>query len=77
MDISWDAEANVWIAYSKELPGFGLESDSFDLLLAKVLTALPEFIELSQTLTKSFKNKPSQIIFHTTRQISLSYNMAS
>ncbi|MDR3155389.1 MAG: DUF1902 domain-containing protein [Deltaproteobacteria bacterium] len=69
IDIIWDAEANVWIALSKELPGFGLKSDSFDLLSTKDLDALPEFIQLGQTIAKSSKNMPQNIKFRGTNQL--------
>jgi hypothetical protein len=48
IDILWDDEADVWIALAPDLPGFGLESDKFEVLLRKVGLALPEFLDLNQ-----------------------------
>ena len=44
--LSWDDEAAVWIAESHELPGLILESGSFDALLERVKTAVPDLLEL-------------------------------
>ncbi len=33
IDFTWDKDANVWIATSKNIPGLVLESDSFDALI--------------------------------------------
>ena len=45
--ITWDEEAAVWIATSKDVPGLVLESGSFDALLERVRYAVPELIELN------------------------------
>lgn len=47
--ISWDPEANVWIATSDDVPGLVLESGSFDALLERVRFAVPELLELNQS----------------------------
>jgi predicted RNase H-like HicB family nuclease len=47
--LTWDDEASVWIAESQDLPGLILESDSFDTLVERVKTAVPELLELSGT----------------------------
>ena len=46
--ISWDPEANVWIATSDDVPGLVLEEGSFDALLERVRFAVPELLELNQ-----------------------------
>ena len=47
--ISWDPEANVWIATSDDVPGLVLEAGSFDALLERVRFAVPELLELDQS----------------------------
>lgn len=43
----WDDEASVWIAESPDVPGLILESHSFDELIEKAKTAVPELLEIS------------------------------
>ena len=43
----WDAEADVWVATSEDVPGLALESGSFDALLERIKYAIPELIELN------------------------------
>ena len=43
----WDAEADVWVATSENVPGLVLESGSFDALLERIKYAIPELIELN------------------------------
>ena len=45
--IVWDAEASVWVATSKDVPGLILESGSFDALVERVRHAIPEMLELN------------------------------
>lgn len=45
--IEYDKDAGVWIATSDDIVGLVLESESFDELFKKVLTAAPELIELN------------------------------
>jgi hypothetical protein len=73
----WDKEAKVWVAISNELPGFGLESESFDILVKKVLEALPEFIELNQKYAASTLKNTSTIKFRTERIEPIPTMMAS
>jgi len=44
----WDEEASVWIAESQDLPGLILESGSFDALVERVKTAIPDLLELDK-----------------------------
>lgn len=44
---SWDDEAAVWIATSKDVPGLVLEGGSFDGLLERVRYAVPELLNLN------------------------------
>lgn len=45
---TWDNEADVWIATSKDIPGLILESGSFDALLERVRFAIPELLRMNQ-----------------------------
>lgn len=47
VNLSWDAEAAVWIATSGDIPGLALEGGSFDALLERVRYAAPELLELN------------------------------
>jgi len=46
--VIWDDEASVWVAESEDIPGLILESSSFDELVGKVKTAVPELLEISK-----------------------------
>jgi hypothetical protein len=43
--LTWDDEASVWIAESKDIPGLILEDNSFDTLVEKVKIAVPDLLE--------------------------------
>ncbi len=45
--ITWDGEAEVWIATSEDIIGLALESESRDLLVKRVKDAIPELLELN------------------------------
>lgn len=47
VNFTWDNEADVWIATSKDIPGLVLESGSFDELIERVRFAIPELLELN------------------------------
>ena len=47
--LTWDNEANVWIATSDDIPGFVLESGSFDALLERSRIAIPELLALNSS----------------------------
>lgn len=57
----WDAEANVWVATSNDIPGLVLESESFDALLERTRIAVPELLALNtsevQQLSLTFKSE--------------------
>ena len=52
IDFTWDDEASVWIATSKDVPGLILESGSFDALIERVRYAVPELLELNNKQTE-------------------------
>jgi len=43
--LTWDDEASVWIAESKDIPGLILEDGSFDTLVERVKIAVPDLLE--------------------------------
>ena len=47
IDFTWDDEAAVWIATSKDVPGLVLESGSFDALIERVHHAVSELLQLN------------------------------
>ena len=47
VNINWDTEAKVWYALSTDIPGFALESDSYDVLIDRVRLAVPKLLELN------------------------------
>lgn len=51
---TWDDEADVWVATSKDIPGLVLESGSFDALLERTRFAIPELLELNSSEIKPF-----------------------
>ena len=52
IDFTWDAEANVWVATSNDIPGLVLESGSFDALLERTRFAVPELLEQAAAIEK-------------------------
>ncbi len=59
----WDAEAQVWIAESDDVPGLVMESGSFDALIERLRYAVPELLELNGTA-----RRPLQINFVSERR---------
>ena len=47
VDFRWDDEGKVWIATSGDIDGLVLESESFDELMKRVMTAVPELVALN------------------------------
>jgi len=45
----WDADAAVWVATSDDVPGLVTESKTFEALLKKLRTLVPELLELNAT----------------------------
>ena len=50
----WDDEAAVWVATSEDVPGLALESGSFDALVEKVRSAIPELLELNRQSARQY-----------------------
>ncbi len=47
INIIWDEESLVWVAECEPL-GLAMESGSYDVLIEKIKSAIPELIELNQ-----------------------------
>ena len=47
IDARWDAEANVWIATSNDVPGLVVEADTLPVMMEEVRLVLPDLLELS------------------------------
>ena len=62
VNLTWDADASVWIATSDDIPGLVLESGSFDALLERVRFAVPELLELN-----SKKQSNLSLLFQSVR----------
>jgi predicted RNase H-like HicB family nuclease len=44
---SWDSDASVWVAESDDVPGLITEAKTFEALLKKLRTLVPELLELN------------------------------
>ncbi len=51
----WDAEAGVWVATSDDITGLVTESKTFEALLKKLRTLVPELLQLNGQMPKSGK----------------------
>ncbi len=43
----WDAEVNVWVATSDDVPGLVTEAETLEALSAKLETMVPELLEVN------------------------------
>jgi uncharacterized protein DUF1902 len=51
----WDPEAGVWVATSDDITGLVTESKTFEALLKKLRTLVPELLQLNGQMPKSGK----------------------
>ena len=49
----WDAKVGVWVATSDDVPGLVTESKTFEALLKKLRTLVPELLELNGAMPRS------------------------
>ena len=63
INLTWDPDAAVWIATSKDIPGLVLESGSFDALVERVRFAVPELLALN-----GVKESPCVVTFQSERR---------
>ena len=62
VSIIWDEEAQVWVATSEDVPGLTLESPSYDTLLSRLSSAIPELLKLN-----SLEANRVRVNYHTER----------
>ena len=62
MHILYDKEASVWIALGKNIPGLVLEDPSYDTLLERLQSAVPEILEVNQLQEISQLHYTAEII---------------
>jgi predicted RNase H-like HicB family nuclease len=43
----WDAEAEVWVAHSEDVPGLVTGAKTLEALMAKLEVVIPELLELN------------------------------
>ena len=41
----WDAEADVWVAYSEDVPGLATGADTIEALIRKLRVVVPELLQ--------------------------------
>ena len=56
VNITWDEEADVWIAICNDIPGLVLESGSYDDLIDRLKIAIPEILEANHLPKNSLLN---------------------
>jgi predicted RNase H-like HicB family nuclease len=52
----WDAEANVWVAYSDDVPGLATGADTLEGLVEKLRVVVPELLEENGLLPAPSEN---------------------
>ncbi|HLO84980.1 MAG TPA: DUF1902 domain-containing protein [Nostocaceae cyanobacterium] len=50
----WDAEAEVWVANSEDIPGLVTESYTIDMLTEKLRVMIPELLILNQIVPDNY-----------------------
>ena len=66
VNVTWDADAGVWIPESEDVPGLVLESGSFDALVERLRYAVPEMLELN-----GVKRGPMQLNVVSERRVAI------
>ena len=67
----WDAEAEVWVATSDDLPGLVTEAETIEALQRKLAIMVPELLEANGTLDAEVREIPLNLIAHREAMISL------
>ena len=57
----WDAEAQVWVATSDDVPGLITEADTSEQLIKKLQVLIPELLQANCLIDE---HDPSDIPFH-------------
>ena len=55
--LTWDEEANMWVATTDDIPGLVLESNSYEVLIEKVKIASPELLELNNVWKANYQGR--------------------
>ena len=50
----WDAEAQVWVAESENVPGLATEADTIETLTAKLRNIIPELLILNNLISEDY-----------------------
>ena len=50
----WDAEAEVWVATSEDIPGLVTETSTIDILTEKLRVMIPELLVLNQIVPHNY-----------------------
>jgi predicted RNase H-like HicB family nuclease len=59
---TWDDEAKVWVAESEDVPGLITEADTFEALVVKLRTLIPELLEANGVLPPTGDEFPFKLI---------------
>ena len=57
----WDAEAEVWVASSDDVPGLATGADTFEALVEKLKVVIPELLEANGLLAAGVSEVPFEI----------------
>ncbi len=57
----WDADAEVWVASSDDVPGLATGADTFESLVEKLKVAIPELLEENGLLPAGATEVPFEI----------------
>jgi predicted RNase H-like HicB family nuclease len=72
VNAEWDAEANVWVATSDDVPGLVTEADTLEDLQKKLAIMVPELLEANGILVDSdIREIPLNLIAHREQRILL------
>lgn len=69
VNLTWDADALVWVATSDDIPGLVLESGSFDAIIERIRITAPEMLKLNGTTQNTLN-----LTFKSTRQERIALN---
>jgi predicted RNase H-like HicB family nuclease len=59
---NWDAEADVWIATSEDVPGRATEADTVERLVEKLAVIVPELLELNGVVPNRADEIPIELL---------------
>lgn len=58
----WDAEAEVWVASSENIPGLVTEANNLEILTTKLKNIVPELLLLNKIVSAHYRNIDLEII---------------